>query len=45
MGPACRANRKGSVEKSNHFIAQRWRTADMITACALYSTDANRHVR
>ncbi len=30
--PAYRANRKGAVEKSNHFIAQRWwRTADVAT--------------
>ena len=30
--PAYRANRKGSVEKSNHFIAQRWwRTCDVTT--------------
>jgi hypothetical protein len=31
--PAYRANRKGAVEKSNHFIAQRWwRTTDATTA-------------
>lgn len=31
--PAYRANRKGAVEKSNHFIAQRWwRTCDVATA-------------
>jgi hypothetical protein len=39
---AYRANRKGAVEKSNHFIAQRWwRTADVATkAEAQASLDA-----